>query len=385
MIYTLYNLTKIHLGLHMTYFLPNQEDFNYLRHIDLVVAEPQKYPDKKVLLPQVAHFPSPGSKPDDWFFDSFLILHSFAPSGNFIYADINCGTTMCGEGDFHAWLSPNPATATDWLGVCDFLVGPESMASRIEAAIEEAALSLGPPTSKRNIILPIPYPHPTQWSFGKIEDSDDAKSLNFSCVRQRLDEASTARLEACKWYVNKCIEKFEKLAPKHLNLLGFYWLYESLHYSWDVDDHWVLKHLYPYLKSIGMKHIWIPFYSTWNVNMMTVGRGKYWDVSFLQPNYMFYKNITGVRDAAEAARETGNGIEMEYMTRQHICPALDKRHEHYRDYLNGGIQYGYMTDSAVAWFHGNNDLSWMLGADSKVEQEFYHDTYHFVKGDYVLK
>lgn len=367
----------------MGYFTPGQPEFNHLRHLDLLITDPADPPSVETMLRQVAHFPEGASAPDDWFFDSFLFLHGNAPSGNALYADLNCGTSMCGEGDFHALPAPNPSRVEDWRATIEFYFAQDGAIDRLNRAVAQAATVLGEPATRRNVVLPIPYPLHTQWAFGKLNPKEP-RPLNFSIQRQRLDEASEARLTACLWFVDECMARFAAMTPKHLHLLGFYWLYESVHYSWDVDDHWVLKRLYPELKARGTNHFWIPFYSTWNVGMMRMGQGVYWDCSFLQPNYMFYENITGVEDAALAAKSCGCGIEMEYYYTMEIggIRTGGTRHERYRGYLDGGVELGYMTESACAWFQGANDLSKMFDSPDEVERSFYHDTYRFVKGTY---
>ena len=124
----------------MSYFAPDQPEYNYLRHLNLIIVETHALPEVETFLPQVAHYAAPDAKyPDDWFFDSFLILQCTATSGNYLYADVNCGTTMCGEGDFHAWLSPNPATVNDWKSTFDLYLGANGIADRLDKAIDEAA------------------------------------------------------------------------------------------------------------------------------------------------------------------------------------------------------------------------------------------------------
>ena len=233
-------------------------------------------------------------------------------------------------------------------------------------------------------MITIPYPHPNQSFFGKLDNKKS--SLNFCLTGQNLSKASEQRLEACQWFVDQTISEWKNANYKNLHLLGFYWIYESIHYSWDVDDHWVLKELYKYIREKKYNFFWIPFYSSYNVHLLSDYHEFYFDVAFLQPNHMFYKNIKDVREAALEAKKRYAGIEMEY-----DIDLLDKvhdignpRHQRFRNYLNGGVKYGYMTESACAYFMGANDVAVMANSKNKIERGFYDDLYHFVKGDYQI-
>ncbi len=365
----------------MPYFAPNQPEFNYLRHLQLMACDPRQPMTEEQWSYYVSHI-APDGHPDDWFFDSFLLFTSRAQSGNSLYYDINLGESRSGEGDFFAVPSPNPGTAEDWRAVLDHLFAPgDGVVARLERAVETAAKRLGAPPHTRNVVLTIPYPHETQWAFGELEPG--GPRINFSILRQDLVRATEQRLAACEWYVRESIRRWNAAAPKNLNLLGFYWVYETLHYSWDVDDHWLLKHLYPRIRETGNKFFWIPFYSTFNVHLLSDARGFYFDAAFLQPNHLFYMNIPGVGEAAEAARARGAGIEMEfYAPKEKRYPSSLERDERWRNYLDGGIEYGYMTESACAYFNGFNDLEQLAKNPDAVERAIYDDMFHFVRGDY---
>ena len=367
----------------MPYFPPGQSDYNFLRHLMLIIWDTKRPITAKELSYNLAYYKTKG-KPKDWFFDSLLSLMTRAPSGNYVYADVNRGTTRSGEGDFFAIPSPNPANAQDWLESLDSHFVKEGILSLLESEIRKLKSSIGyPPSHKRNVIITIPYPHPNQSLFGKIENKKS--SLNFSITGQNLTQASEQRLEACKWFVDQTITRWKRANYKNLHLLGFYWIYESLHYSWEIDDHWVLKELYKYIQEKKYKFFWIPFYSSYNVHLLSDYQNFYFDCAFLQPNHMFYKNIKDVREAVLEAKKSNSGIEMEYhMDSGKEHKISRERHRRFRNYLDGGVKYGYMTESACAYFMGFNDIYKMAVSKNKQEESFYHDLYHFVQGDYQI-
>lgn len=365
----------------MPYFAPGQPEFHHLRHMQLICWPPGEPPAAGDLLAQVAHVSLRG-RPTRWFFDSFLILPPRAQSGNFFYADINLGTTRSGAGDFYAVVAPNPATAEDWRQLLDSLFASDGVLQLLDGTVAAAARHLGRPTHARNVVIPIPYPHPNQSLFGAI-GGRGRRRLNFSVAGQNLDQASEQRLAACLWMAGEIRARWRAARLPNLHLLGFYWMYESMRYSWDVDDHWVMKELYHHLRGGTEKLFWIPFYSSFNVNLLGPGRGFYFDAAFLQPNHMFYRGIRGVDRAAAEARERGAGIEIEYYMHGHDVVTVGRdRHRRLRNYLDGGVKYGYMTESACAYYLGGNDLPKMARSADPRERGFYDDLHRFVEGTY---
>lgn len=368
----------------MAYFPQNLPEFNYLRHMQLVYVGPQMTLDPSDIAHHIAHFDAQGN-PDDWFFDSFLVIPPLAPSHNAFHADVNLGTTRCGAGDFYAVPSPNPATAQDWMQGLEAQLAPEGCLAVMDRTIGELASRIGKaPAHKHNVVLTIPYPHPNQSIFGRT--APNHARLNFSVLGQDLIKASLQRLEACKWFVDEAMARFKKGKFKNLNLLGFYWVYESIHYSWEIDDHWLLKELHGYIRQKRSRFFWIPFYSSFNVHMLQNYQKLYFDCAFLQPNHMFYYPIKDVEQAAREAEERGAGIEMEYYLNMDPTFSVgEEKYQRFRNYLNGGIKYGYMTRSACAYYLGGYELHKMAASDDPRERDFYDDIYHFVKGDYQEK
>lgn len=368
----------------MAYFAPNQPDFNFLRHLEIITWEPDSKISREELKYYVAHI-NPKGKPDGWFYDSFLIISGRAPSGNMLYYDFNMGTTRCGGGDFFAVPSPNPATADDWSDYMDSLFSKDGLVARLDECIAGMKTAMkGAPPFKRNLVISIPYPHHNQARFGKAGGRQTG--LNFSIIGQNLMQASEQRLEACRWFSEEAAARFKKGRFANLNLLGFYWIYESLHYSWDVDDHWVIKELYKHLRSGGMRFFWIPFFSTYNITIMSNSPELYFDCAFLQPNHIFYPWLKDVKTAAEAARARGGGIEMEYYLDidQNVGVGREK-YKRVKNYLDGGVEFGYMKDSACAWFTGVNDMHRMARHKDPRERKVYDDFYRFAIGEYDAK
>lgn len=369
----------------MGYLKPDQPELNHLRHLVLMYGHDRESWTEEALRYYLTHITKDGS-PDDWFYDSFLFLNSKARSGNDFQADINLGTTMNGEGDFYAVCSPNPAQLDDWKDLTELYLGDDGYLDRLESAIDRAIEEVGQkPAHKRNVVLAIPYPHITQAHFGKIPGA--SKSLNFSVRKQSLMEATNDRLHATRWFVQECTQRWDKKKYKHIHLLGFYWIYETLYRSWDVDDHYVLKELRKTVNNAGRKMFWIPFFATYNFHLLDDYQSYYFDAAFLQPNYMFYTGgDNNLIRATEEASKRNAGIELEYFLQldEPIQTVADRK-QRFRNYLNKGIELGYMNESACAHFQGMNALPQMYHHHDPVERQFYDDIYAFVKGTYTRK
>lgn len=368
----------------MPYFPPSHPSTNYLRHLMLMYGGFERPWTVDDLRYYVAHQDASG-RSDDWLFDSFLFLNVKAAEQRDFCADVNLGTSMSGEGDFFAMVSPRPATKRDWEELLEFYLGPEGAVETLDRAIEACAKEIGTvPDRKRNVILMLPYPHISQRAWGRL--TPDGPDLDFGIGGQNLMRATQQRLTAVRWFVDEIVRRWRSQSHRHVHLLGVYWMFESVYRSWDVDDHWLLKELRPHVHQHGLITSWIPFWAMYNLHLLDDYRSYYFDLAFLQPNYMFYRSGKTIEGAARAAMERYAGIEMEYYLELDEPIAITgERHSRFRDYLNGGVTYGYMLDAACAHFHGVGSLKKMFRHEDAQEREFYEDIYHFVKGDYRLK
>jgi glucokinase-like ROK family protein len=368
----------------MPFFPQSHPDFNGLRHLLLLYGDASRPWTREQLRHAVAHLDGAG-RADDWLFDSFLFLNAKASSGRHYCADVNLGTTMSGEGDFFAMCSPQPGTRADWEELLDFYLAPGGALHTLDETIAATIDEVGRPhDGRRNVVLMLPYPHITQPEWGRLPGASGA--VDFTIDHQHLMRATEQRLAACTWFLDEIAHRSAVHHYRHLHLLGVYWMFETVHRGWNVDDHWLLKSLRPRIHRFGWKFLWIPFWSTYNVHLLDDYQSYYFDLAFLQPNYMFYKEGKSLEAAAAAARRRHAGLEMEYYLELDEPIAVSgERHSRFRDYLNGGVTQGYMRESACAHFQGVGALEKMRAHEDPQEREFYEDIYHFVKGDYALK
>ncbi len=360
------------------YFPPGLSEYGGLRHMILVYSRrPNDWPAEDFRY-SVTHLNSQDN-PDDWFFDSFLFMPAAPPSRNSFYPGVNLGTTRSGQGDFFIVPTSNPARAEDWEWLLDNYFAEKTMLGGLDQYVKQASQKLGFENQKINAVLTIPYPCHNQTFFGKIKP--DGKRFNFSVPKQDLVAATQQRLEAVKWFVEESLNRASASGYQHVNLLGFYWYYETIHRSFDVDDHWLLKELLKFVRQRGTKLFWIPFFSTYNIHQLCNYQDYYFDCAFLQPNHLQYQALpNSIEEAAKAARANYAGIEMEF-DRSLEDETYRRR---FRDYLDGGVEFGFTKEAACAWYDGGRGPQWLYQHPHPEVRRLYDDIYLFVKGEYRI-
>ena len=157
-------------------------------------------------------------------------------------------------------------------------------------------------------------------------------------------ETAEDYIECLKWQADEAIKRFNEKDYKNIYLVGFYWQHENIRK--DAHDAEAAIAFNEYVHSLGYKSIWCPYYTAYGIwNAHYYG----FDITCLQPNYMFSYSLPGrIYAAAEIAKLYGLGIEIEIENLYQSRDAL----EYYRKYLRGGYDYGYM-DSVNVYYQGS--------------------------------
>ena len=250
---------------------------------------------------------------EQWLFDSFLCIDGWDPKRNLSYSitpDRYSATKDSWEDLLEAWLKAGGAL------------------SILDDAIDAAAARIGNPRQPRYVIMTIPDPVRYQY-FGNPSSSTTYWGSLDGTV---MDFSNTAyQIQACKWYMDQCRSRFNKLKLKHLKLAGFYILSEELHldpafykaagqtYTAGKDDwNWQRKNweiIVPALAEYAHSSMeglwWIPYhlapgYKVW--------RDLGFDCVFMQPNYYWdHDDVSHPLSATEQAlRAYRIGIELEF-------------------------------------------------------------------------
>lgn len=291
----------------------------------------------------------------DWFFDSFLFLALTAPGG-------------------HAFDSPargTPATKTEWQWFIDTIFEDRKQLAAFDRAYDVGKEHLG--TEQRGkIFIMIPNPMAQIKDFG---DVDGTGSLDFSHKNAAL--ATDHRFRAVKWYIDQVIERFESSEFKNLDLAGFYWVEEMIHYSVPGEAD-LIRQVSEYVQDKGMKHCWIPWFNA-------SGHGDWESLGFdfviHQPNHMFSSTSTTSRfvDVSRTAIKFGQGIEIEADGR---ILSDSKSREKFLDYLRGGVTFGYMKDAVHGYYQDVRLFSnCALSGDPSI-RKLYDLVYQFVNEEF---
>ncbi|MFA5858600.1 MAG: DUF4855 domain-containing protein [Elusimicrobiota bacterium] len=364
----------------MKYFEPCKKEYNFMRHLALLYQgntgidwTPGEF---KIHLVRMDSADTEVS----WLYDSLLFFPLNSGRKRTLLADVNAGTTRCGEGNFHAVPVPNPMEKSDWEDIIGFYFDKGRNLDNLNhtAGVLKNKKLPGAIREKVNVILTIPYPSIKQERFGD--------NLDFTTVKQNLERATAQRIEAVRWFVNECVTRWNDKKYVNINLLGFYWPFETVFRSWDIDDHVLLKTVKPVINSSGHKLFWIPYFCSYNEHVLDDYENYYFDCAFYQPNFLFYKRYTGIEHAAMAAKKRHAGIEIEYALSDHESVGrAELRRMRFREYLNCGVKYGYMTESIIAWYLSRDGFIRTRAAVAAEDRAVYDDICDFVQGKYVIK
>lgn len=254
-----------------------------------------------------------------WMFDGFLFLEFKDGKGR----------------SFASYYEPLPCRKTEWeeLYNCYFREG--RACSALEECIEEVKSEIGEPGNKRKVVFTLPEPIPGQKDWGEL----DGRALDFS--------KDADRVEACKWYIDSVIRRFEEEDFKNLELDGFYWIAEEA-----TNSRTILHEIGEYMRSLGYKFYWIPY---WGSDGYGEWKELEFDVAYQQPNYFFYQqkpDSLHLKNVCAFAKEKGMYLEVEFDERA-LKRSSDYRADRLHEYMDAYQKYGVVDSLPMAYYIGN--------------------------------
>ncbi|MDR9855727.1 DUF4855 domain-containing protein [Paenibacillus sp. VCA1] len=308
---------------------------------------------KEKIIPYISYVDTNG-QPKDWLYDGVLYLG--------LYGDHWSGNYGTGT-----------ATLADWKWYLDKTFAPEGDLKQLDEATKETAAKLGDPKHKTKVVLMIPHPGETLSDFGDVDG--DGISENMVSAEVGKEAALANREKAVKWYMNELRQRWSSAGYSHLELTGMYWLAESVG---DEDDRSLVQYASQLVHKEKKRFYWIPYFYG---NQNYAGKQLGFDVASLQPNYFFDEMPADrIETAATLAKQYHMGMEMEFDERMNTDPTFRQK---YIEYLNGGIDYGYMKNAFKAYYQGNTALFDSAKSQDPAVRELYDFMYQFVKGTYV--
>ena len=353
-----------------------------LRDADLVGywhREPHAW-DAGRFAPHVSWKAPDGS--EHWLFEAFIFLEG---------QDYVSGRTFV--------ISPAGPSArkTEWERQLDLWLGEDCGVGALDKACAETAARIGNPPAKRKVIIGLPDPV----MFETFAD----KTSSTTYWGDGLDFSKTEdRLKALDWYIGEVRSRFKALAPKYLELDGFYITSEEIYLKYDIDVNCRYKNweeIAPALSerchSAGQKLYWVPYH-------MAPGH-KYWkqigiDQAWMQPNW-YWDLKAGERHpfdkTLKAMEDYGLGMELEFeysavadqmkpgvkgpdgegrlIFDPSDVPALQGR---VREYMRKYRDAGLMGKGSIALYSGSNALTQLATSPLAQDKALYDDLCRFV-------
>lgn len=309
---------------------------------------------KEEIMPYISYIDSNG-KPADWMFDGILFSPNYSPWGR-----------RLGEG------SPS-SKLEDWQWYLEKTFASGGDVEQLNEAMQEAGEKLGNPGQQMKVVLTLPFPSRNQSDFGDVDG--DGISENFNPEIVGAEQALENRKKTIAWYLDELFQRWEQAGYSHLQLVGIYWMAESMSVDYDLE---LVQFTRDLVHDRKLRLFWIPHFQAGGI---TKWREAGFDAVALQPNHYF--DVSGeyrIQDAAQLAQNYGIGIEIE--TEESMNTSLEKRQK-YTDYLNGGLKYGYMSNQVYKAYYQGNLALYMAATSDDPEQRINYDwMYQFIKGTY---
>ena len=253
-----------------------------------------------------------------WLFDGFVF------TGSYIH-----GRSFMATGSHRATLRQ------DWLEMLERLFADGESIPALEEALEAKRGSIPGAFHRRNVVIFMPDPQAGQTDWGEL----DGQPLDFNTFEDRIT--------ACKWYVDRVLERFAICDFRNIRLAGFYWLTENGGF---LPHH--LSRVAEHIHDKGLAFYWIPYYGAYGHDRWT----EYgFDRAWYQPNYLFESTATLQRlaDAWEEARGLGMSIEVEFDANYPL--------ERNADYVDAYEQFGLFDSLDLAYYGARALGYWQEG------------------------
>jgi hypothetical protein len=274
--------------------------------------------NKDQFTPYVVHQNKQGKK--DWLFDGFLFLEFKDGKGR----------------NYAPGYEKEAARRTEWEWLMERQFEKDKAFSALDQSIDQQIKELGTPSFRHKLVVGIPAPVKGQKDWGSLERTMDF-SKNEDCI------------EACKWYIDRFLDRYQKEGYQHLDLQGFYWVPEN-----DGPYSDILPQVGDYIRSKNLRLFWIPY---WRAVGFDNWKTDKFDFAYIQPNHFFNKTISYERlDAVCAyAKGTHMGLEMEF-DETALADVKDSKRDRLISYIKAFEDHDVFRDASVAYYQGGSAI-----------------------------
>ena len=288
--------------------------------------------NKDQFLPYVVHENQQGKK--DWLFDGFLFIEFLDGKGHH-FAHGNDKTTL--------------ACKPEWEWLMNRQFEKNKAFSALDRCIGEQKKELGNPPFRHKMVAVMPVPMKGQTDWGNL-----GHPIDFS-----KDED---RIEACKWYVDRFLEQYQKEGYKNFDFEGFYWVSEK-----DENFREILVPVGDYIRSKNLRLFWIPYWTAIGFDNWKTDK---FDVAYIQPNYFFKNEVPFERlDAVCAyAKGTGMGLEMEFDNRA-LADTKDSKRDRLISYIEAFEKNDVFKEASIAYYEGGGTIYEFYRSKNPLDKE----------------
>ncbi len=305
--------------------------------------------------PYTAFLDTDGNR-QDTFFRDYLFLGLQSPNGRSFFREAD---------------SSKAGLKSDWEWFLDRIFTSNDLQLRaLNEQTKATGLALGQPVLRNQVTIMVPFANENVSAFGDVDGDGISENLTTLAGRKKVTH----------WYISEVLQRFNQAQYSNLDLKGFYWLKEDLDTT-KPDEINLVQDTASFIHQQGAyKFFWIP----WSGAYAATQWNQFgFDFAILQPNHFVNRNDTTtpekIKNSAAKSANAGMGVELEF---DNQILRSDKYRERFYDYLNGGLEYGFMNGSVLGVYQDARGLYELYKQQDK-GYSIYEDLYRFVKGAYV--
>lgn len=360
--------------------------------------------DENRLKPHVTFIDSDGQ--EKWLHEAFLFIGG---------VDDSRGTILCIPDG-----KEKSAGKDSWEDFAQWWLGEGRVIDVLDQTIANAVSRIGKPGFRHKVVMTMPDPIMLEY----FSDKTSSTTYWGEAYGRRLDFTNTSdQVLAYRWYIDYVRELWEKAAPEHIELAGFYILSEILvakpsgwNYKYKRWDQ-ILPYVSDYLHEMKYGLYWIPYYQADGYDM-TAQLGI--DYTWMQPNkywdYPEKKQKKSWNWVFNSMTTYGLGMEIEFegshgeagwsqwesdvpRTSSSILetvrtnndaqgtakgkpnPQAARNKQLLRDYMTEFMNAGYYGKARIATYSGTNAMYELATSPDAKDQEMYLEYCRFIAGN----
>ena len=312
-----------------------------------------------------------------WFFDAMLMLEIWDDNYSVTYS-------LSANGE-------NSSKKTHWERLLDYWFADNTGFQALDDCIAENAARIGDPPTPRYIVFSLPDPVYFENYYKGATGSNkntvywgtiDGVTMDFS----KMDHM----LKAYKWYINEIRARFAEKGYKHIELLGFYIISETLtmkggwRYEYKKHEELIPK-VADFCHTLNEGLYWIPYSVGDTEHNKAVKNWKKFgfDLAILQPNY-YWENKSWAT-TCDYINKYDMGIEFEFEGTHggstsilgNSSTAVNNK-SRFREYMTNAKNYGIYGKKPIVLYTGTNALYELAASSNTSDRELYHEFGKFI-------